>query len=104
MLLSTKGYDLSTWCISVLNTIEKEMKASKGEGINENNEHFSKKARAFKSSVPEWYITLPIVTSISKINYLLQVVNTGIISIHAQFFRKQNTEMFSTNLNSKRRR
>lgn len=71
MLLSTKGYDLSTWCIIALNIIEKEVKASKGEGINENNEHFSKKPRALKSSVLEWYITLPIVTSISKINYLL---------------------------------
>lgn len=27
MLLSTKGYDFSTWNISVLNTMEKKMKA-----------------------------------------------------------------------------
>lgn len=32
------------------------------------------------------------------------MVNTGIISIHAKFFRKQNMEMFSSNLNGKRRR
>lgn len=33
MLLSTKGYDFSTWCISVLNTIEKKTRSQRVKAL-----------------------------------------------------------------------
>lgn len=33
MLLSTKGYDISTWCISVLNTIEKKARPQRVKAL-----------------------------------------------------------------------
>lgn len=102
MLLSTKGYDFSTWCISVLNTIEKKTRSQRVEALMKTMSvlvrwpghlhqchrmicNFTSHSQHFKDRL--YFISC-------KYRYPFH---------SCKIFRKQNMEMFS-NLNGKRRR